>query len=135
MTKEEKIKEAYGEHWQSFNLSAKKCALNNNGWIGQLLEHAPKGIELDIYKMTFRPKILDVIEHNNGWTTVLSEKDYPIENYLRVEFILRDGTHLYGRYEKRMGGIFVDESKRFEHPEHKDVTHWQKILSFNYPIY
>ncbi len=77
MTKEEKIQEAYGDKWESINLAGKKCALKNDGWIGSIIDHAPKGIDLDFADYTFRPKSLRGIKCNNGWVKIYRENDMP----------------------------------------------------------
>lgn len=87
MTKEEKIKEAYGDKWELFNGSAKQCALKNNGWISPILEHSPKDIELDRGdKNIYRPKSLRGIENNNGWNLIedldISDNEYVL--FLRM---------------------------------------------------
>lgn len=80
MTKEEKIILSYGNYWDEFNDSSKNCALNNNGWISSILDHAPDNLDLDFKHYCYRPKELNGIEDNNGWTKIESEEDLPIEN-------------------------------------------------------
>jgi hypothetical protein len=77
MTKEEKIQEAYGVHWEGFNLTAKRCALSHFGFIGNILENPPKNIELEHKMGAFRPKSLEGIENNNGWVKIQTEEDLP----------------------------------------------------------
>lgn len=95
MTKEEKIQEAYGDHWDNFIYEAKKCAWNNNGWISQLIAHAPEGIELDFDRYTYRPKSLRGIEHNHGWRKIESDEDLPLhgDSYI-AGYLLWDGSFM-----------------------------------------
>jgi len=69
MTKEEKIQESYGKHWEKLHPIAKKCALDNYGWISSLLGNPPKDLCLDFDEAfrIYRPKSLEGIEENNGW--------------------------------------------------------------------
>ncbi len=71
MTKQESIKEAYGEYY-------KKCNPNENGWIDydiwfQLIGHK---IDYDysLNQMFIRPKSLSGIENNNGWDKFNNEQ-------------------------------------------------------------
>ncbi len=142
MTKQEKIQEAYGEHWDFF-----KEKVNENGWIkdrefwgawpegGSKINWQTTDHDNDYYD-TRRPFSLKGIEYNNGWIKIQSENDLPKED-CRCEFIKHTGTQFYGRFENRMGGLFVDESRRFEHPETRteSVTHWKLILTSVKPIY
>ena len=66
MTKQEKIIEAYGEYWKDFHQVGKSSALKHNGWIGSIIEHAPKGLELDFYKLAFRPKVKLILDGISG---------------------------------------------------------------------
>ena len=94
MTKEEKIKEAYGEHWEGFNLTAKRCALSHFGFIGNILEHPPKNIELEHKMGAFRPKSLEGIEYNNGWIRIESEGQYDeLENGEYEWFNIENGKY------------------------------------------
>ncbi len=77
-TKEEVIKDAYGEYYDI-------CNPNKNGWSvkrkGVGFEQLKTEIELEYDKpnnaYAFRPKSLNGIESNNGWISINSEKDLP----------------------------------------------------------
>ena len=89
MTKQEKIQEAYGEHWEA----VKDCVDENGYWKGsQNYDETHKSNEI-IYKKLRRkrmfkdcgdwgvykiiPKSLQGIETNNGWIKIESEDDLP----------------------------------------------------------
>ena len=75
MTKEQKIKEAYGEYYS-------QCKPDENGWstydswfkyIGNKIDYEYSDNRI----MNIRPKSLSGIETNNGWDKIESEKDLP----------------------------------------------------------
>ncbi|MGL5235214.1 MAG: hypothetical protein ACRC8Z_10760 [Empedobacter falsenii] len=88
MTKEEKIKEAYSEHWETV-----KDFVDENGWLNskELYRDVGNskrliGLTLDIcnpydpkYCYYKRPVSLSGIENNNGWIKIESEADLPKE--------------------------------------------------------
>lgn len=124
MTKEEKIKEAYCEHWEDLHPQAKKSALENNGWIASIIEHAPKKIDLEFNKMTFRPKSLQRIENNNGWIKIEREEDFPKES--DDYHICIENKDLSIAYFDKHDGWFI------ACPE---ITHYQPITKPKPPIY
>lgn len=81
MTKQEKIQEAYGEHWEWV-----LCYVDSDGWC-----HARKSIRFDEIKKDieietnkddsywWRPKSLQGIGTNNGWIKIEGEDDLPNE--------------------------------------------------------
>jgi len=77
MTKQEKIKQGYGIY---SDIALGLC--DENGWIkgSEYYTYFPqnkdKKIGIDEY-IYFRPKSLQGIEDNNGWTKIESEKDLP----------------------------------------------------------
>jgi hypothetical protein len=85
MTKEGKIKEAYGEHWDLV-----KDYVERNGWItvSDLLHlklPIAKIIDCDIEDVrAYRPKSLRGIENNNGWTKIETKEDLPEFGYYEV---------------------------------------------------
>lgn len=135
MTKQEKIQHVYGKYWSEW-----KEDINDNGFLETTLPLPNimiKELELKRHTIcTYTPIELIGIEDNNGWTKIESESDLPKED-CRCEFIKESGKKLYGRFENRMGGLFIDESLRFESPEYRteSITHWKKIESFQLPIY
>jgi hypothetical protein len=133
MTKEEKIKEAYGEFWENFHPAAKKCALNKNGWITSIMEHAPQGLDLEFDGiMTFRPKSLQGLEENNEWIKILSEEDLPkhtieyhVVRYKRLEKALYRGSNRW----------LITGNDYPKTTEFHAITHYQEIKVPNQPIY
>lgn len=85
MTKEEKIKEAYGEYWELFSYKEQDLILKNNGWVNKF--NHPLHFEMvNFYEIetlaygvgtSWRPKSLQGIENNNGWIQIESENDLP----------------------------------------------------------
>jgi len=80
MTKEETIKNAYGEHWESL-----KEFVDDDGWCKKRIEHEERMLKKDIIDVQivghgqyfYRPKSLQGIETNNGWKKIESEADLP----------------------------------------------------------
>jgi len=82
MTKEEKIKEAYKEHWESV-----KDYVNNDGWcswkwckpeniiIRKSLNEQSDGCG------SWRPKSLEGLENNNGWIELIKNENIPSGYY------------------------------------------------------
>lgn len=135
-SKEEVIREAYGEFYDV-------CSPDKNGWT--LTDESKAGYEflddkieyLDFdYFNEWRPKSLKGIENNNGWIIIENKNSLPKKD-CRCEFIKYSGEHLYGRFENRMSGLFIDESKRFESPEHRpeSISHYKEIHQFSPPLY
>ena len=125
MTKEEKIKEAYGfiNEWICGNGWASYFA--DEGWEGGV---EPFG-EYDIRNKTddyfeWRPKSLQGIEDNNGWIKIESEEDLP-EKGIDCHFILKSGVT----------GIFtnLDDSEYLTLKNR--ATHYQPIQKPKPPIY
>lgn len=76
MTKEEKIKEAYGKHWQN----VKNC-ICENGWVNRDVLIIDDINDFDTKSFftindSVRPKSLKGIETNNGWIKIESEEQY-----------------------------------------------------------
>ncbi|UYW02099.1 hypothetical protein K5I29_04140 [Flavobacterium agricola] len=126
MTKEDKIKEAWGclmpEH-----------GVKENGWTAEQilnkdLEKYRYGKFDLVYSKTgafARPKSLQGIETNNGWVKIESEADLPKEN---------------GKYlTYRKNGIIIEEYFYLSHPyswqKFYNVTHYQPIEKPKPPIY
>ena len=121
MTKQEKIKESYGEHWDSLKEHVNERGwLNSRTWLGDCgntkVYHILKGLHLDCmdsyhrdYCYIFRPKSLSGIENNNGWNRIedgvfpedeetvlwLNNENYEFENasLLHCDFNFKDYTH------------------------------------------
>lgn len=149
MTKEEKIKEAYGKNWEIV-----KDKVNKDGWIKdrefifsdfiepidwQTTDHD------DEYYDTRRPMKLKGIENNNGWVKIESEIDLPKENiecFFRVvvnERYCNAGVYINnGRFRVKSSltnseNFFtVDDVIRNYFPK---VTHYKVIEKPQPPIY
>nr|WP_297310389.1 hypothetical protein [uncultured Flavobacterium sp.] len=86
MTKEEKIKEAYGEYYETV-----KNYIDDNGWcvlnvsqkepINFFAHHGKTEWKPIKERVCWRPKSLQGIEDNNSWIKVESEADLPKESY------------------------------------------------------
>lgn len=130
MTKEEKIKEAWGEHY-----ALVKNKLSPNGsleysecWelFGEMEFYENKKYKFltNDFEGNYQPKSLEGIENNNGWTKIESETDNPKENGM-YHVYYSDGTI----------------SSRFYHNKHNDwsnepkATHYKPIEKPKPPIY
>lgn len=135
MTKEEKIKEAWDNllrNIKNYKLTKKQYDLN--GWVNldtlslmvrsYLADNQSSELDLNVKNNTIRPKSLQGIEDNNGWTRIESEDDLPKENGM---------YHVY-----YSDGVI---SSRFYHAKHNDwlnepkATHYQPIVKPKPPIY
>jgi len=141
MTKEERIK----SEWDKFGISEN---IDVDGWADMYVVAGINTLsdrfhykEYSEHSNNFetilcRPKSISGIENNNGWIKIESEEDLPKQD-IRCEFIKDNGKQLYGRFENRMGGLFIDESRRFESPEYRteSVTHYQPIEKLPSPLH
>lgn len=147
MTKQEKIKESYGNYFELCNPEM------NNGWSvkrkGIGFEQLKKKIELEYNQphnaYAFRPKSLSGIENNNGWIKIENESDLPKENiecFFRVvvhERYCNAGVYINnGRFRVKSSltnseNFFtVDDVIRNYFPK---VTHYKIIEKPQPPIY
>lgn len=112
MTKEEKIKEAYGEHWRKA-----QHYVDEYGWIrwdklwaiGMFKESQLEWKDISKF---YRPIMLQGIENNNGWS-VLNEESY--EN-------LENDYYMW--YNNENGDWEIDD---LSVTHLKNYTHFQKI--------
>ena len=147
-TKEEVIKEAYGEYWDLFFSLIKDRILFNNGNLDYFL--LPKDIRdatekicdirshKSIFECTktdegtprfFRPKSLKGIENNNGWTKNESEEDLPKEDVMyRLGFFISSDKFYQDSnpYSLKTALCALKESH---------YTHYQQIPEFKPPIF
>jgi hypothetical protein len=73
MTKQDKIQEAYGEHWDKV-----KEIVSHDGWVGALsLIPYFEVSEIDFINSKQRLLSLRGIENNNGWVKIYCENDIP----------------------------------------------------------
>ena len=133
MTKQEKIQEAYGKHWETV-----KNLVDHNGWVNLLETTIPNprnGIEglkmetLNEYHPKYcyykRAKSIGGIEDNNGWTKIESYEDLPkVDNWY---FTISKGR------ENHIDCEFFTENRKWTW-EHF-VTHFQPIKKPKPPIY
>jgi len=130
MTKQEKIKEAYGEYYEHF-----KPYLQENG------ELALSNIDSELWEIvdeldfvSFRNgystlKSLQGIEDNNGWIKIESEEDLP-KNVIDCWFKTDSDYILLGYFSTR--NFFVNDGNDVEL---RFVTHYQPIEKPQPPIY
>lgn len=132
MTKEEKIRESYGDYWDKINQQVKDCALKNNGWINSILEHPPTDVELEFGDYTFRPLSLQGIEDNNGWIKIESEDDLPKKT---IEYhVLKNGSLSKALYAGK-NRWFTKDNNFPKTTEIQGITHYQEIIIPQPPIY
>lgn len=133
MTKEEKIKEAYGLLWDIMPEKAKNDALRDFGFICTddfyLITNGYNFSEIETKEKTLhfsyhRPKSLQGIEDNNGWIKIESEDDLPKEEGLYFT-MRRDKTKV------EITHFFHELSKEFK----KVATHYKPIVKPKPPIY
>lgn len=104
MTKQEKIKEAYGKDWEIV-----KNNVDENGWLDPYfnLKYFESFLDCDVErnKNLFRPIILKSVENNNGWIKIETEEQYnKLENGLYEWYNIEtkeqtiSDLHKFGRY-------------------------------------
>ena len=132
-SKQEVIQEA----WEQWGIPYSEKYVDANGFIAmkQDLPEIVYGALLDIrysaeghkdfdYKGgLYRPKSLQGIENNNGWTRIESESDLPKENMVFMECITKLG------YQATHHFMIGDEKYMVEKYSH------YKLMPFNPPIY
>lgn len=118
MTKEEKIKEAYGLMYET-----NKSKINEDGWCSGVFNLPNTHIELyRSERLYWRPKSLEGLESNNGWIAVEREKELP-----------RQMVHLYDlNTETEWIGFLYNDYGFFAQPS---ATHYQPIIKPKPPIY
>jgi hypothetical protein len=124
MTKEEVIKAAYGEHWESFSNEVKKCALNNDGYIyNSILEPKDLSLETHQYILGFkwRPISLSGIENNNGWIKIEMESDMPKQRGTDDIYIIDE-----------LGEVQVASSKLLN--DRQIFNYWKATITHYQPI-
>lgn len=138
MTKEEKIKEAYGDLWEKV-----KDNIDTDGFVQfKIISHGVTNkmhyewdFDLDYLSVEtsgyspdikWRPVSLSGIETNNGWTKIESEEDLP-KHMIGCDFIV-SGIGFCGYF---VDGNFYEATGRLR----KNVTHYQPFEKRKYPIY
>jgi hypothetical protein len=132
MTKQEKIREAYGEHFE-----AVKDYVDENGWcdlsIMPLKWKISEINDIDIEDFTwFRPKSLAGIEDNNGWIKIESEDDLPISTIMY--HVVLNGKKSKALYAGK-NRWFVNGNDFPKTTEIHGITHYQPIIETKPPIY
>lgn len=136
MTKQEKIKEAFGDSWNLLTHSMQQHILNVHHWVDRSrnrMNLSPKdlgfdeGTECEVHCEFWRPIALKGIEDNNGWIKIESMDSFPVEEMLCITGILIEGIFHYGslRRRKRIDLIHMWQSA--------ELTHYIKFESK--PIY
>ena len=132
MTKEDKIKEAYGEYWESV-----KLLTDENGFICQSTLFFPETVMMDKMEIQvkpfppdgrcyWRPMTLKGIENNNGWIKIENEKDLPKEKGLKCLFLNKNNMHTTYISDD----VLYDSDWFF-----RRYTHWKIKNEFKYPLY
>ena len=138
MTKQEKIQEAYGEHWDKV-----KDFVDKNGWVEftwtgreswRGVSHSFLNISDELidradhygtgnYK--WRLKSLNGLENNNGWIKIESEADLPKKEYETfLIYTSKTKTQAVDVFYKNKAGWWMEK-----------VTHYQPIISPLLPVY
>lgn len=128
MTKEEKIKEAYGETYEGL-----RNYIDVNGWVNQNKTKRSyfNSLEFNDKQNSMRPLELKGIESNNGWIKIESESDLPKEE-LDCHFIFKQNDKKYQTF-----GVWDNKLKSFWSGALRInyVTHYQPIQKPESPIY
>jgi len=132
MTKEEKIKEAYGEYLDRFNPSLL------DGWSTTCFS---ENIDKDIFDeedtgyfgyLRLRPKSLQGIENNNGWTKIETKEDLPkLGGEYDVVIRGKMGRATYLRNDRWL----VDENDYPKTTSIHLITHYQEKIRRELPLY
>ena len=129
MTKEEKIKEAWGENWSKISKENQKKALKNNGFVSQYYEDLLSKETICRKLFDVRPKSLQGIETNNGWIKIESEDDLP--KYIVDCWIIYKDKICLSLYQSKH---FVLKSE-FSLLPFNLISHYQPIEKPKPPIY
>jgi len=123
MTKEERIQEAYGEHWEII-----KNYVDKDGWLdGKPCDNDLSRVYNNLFDDcdrefdTIRPKSLQGVENNNGWIKIEKEEDLPKEKGVFLIY------HITGSSEIYSGNMNMSSLKNY--------THYQLIKEPQPPIY
>jgi hypothetical protein len=130
MTKQEKIKEAYGEYWETVRDYVDKNGWCNTYWNLFLISDREQKPAREPLK--WRPKSLAGLEHNNGWIKIESEDDLP---KLTIEYhVVLNGKKSKALYAGK-NRWFVNENDFPKTTEIHGITHYQPIVEPELPIY
>ena len=145
MTKQEKIQEAYGQHWETV-----KEFVDDNGWIRHYLGtpliflqyHADNKYlfdnkvenKPDMFLVFIRPKSLLGIEDNNGWIKIESEADLPKESYGKYHVFTKEPIYSDEPKSQNIEEFWGDDKNKTDWWI-KNITHYQPIIKPLTPIY
>ena len=127
--KEQKIKEAYGEHWETV-----KDYVDKKGWLNKRVFQIKDISYEDLNMICLHanghclPDCLQGIETNNGWIRIESEADLPKENGLF--FVMHKDNKTSPINEFFIVGDMYQENIWMQY-----FTHYQPITKPNPPIY
>jgi hypothetical protein len=136
MTKQEKIKEAYGEYWEEI-----RSFVNDEGYFDNIRFSELKNYRVkldycdfdmnnnDFYVPMWRPKSLQGIENNNGWIKIESEADFPKETRNTQYHVFKFSN----QYKHIINNFSESEVKYLW--EQEEITHYQPITKPQPPIY
>lgn len=133
MTKEEKIKEAYGEHYEKI-----KDYIYSDGWLDKLVFAVTDISYEDVAVQPFvhppgtfcRPKSLEGIENNNGWIKIESESDLPKEKF-NYSFVYCLKPEIISSVQNNI----VRNDQLEELFEDEWITHYKPVTKSAAPIY
>ncbi|MDV4010014.1 hypothetical protein CMT57_09255 [Elizabethkingia anophelis] len=122
-SKHEAIKAAYGEYWEKVKDCVRDCGVLidplTSADVDQYISENKENLEFidtDIY----RPKALNGIERNNGWTIIEDEKPEISGEYW--------ATTVYGRIRRLYFSKWEDEWQEITNNSiSHTVSHWQNI--------
>lgn len=123
MTKQEKIKEAWGVHF-GYDIDELGWRESNVGRLGWDIDYF-EIIQKDDYLFLIRPKSLQGIEDNNGWIKIESEDDLPKDN--GNYWVVIQG-HKYPI------SVWYENTSNY-HAAWVNFTHYQLIIKPKPPIY
>lgn len=137
MTKEEKIQEAWGEHYEVF-----KEFISDNGWVDFKKAYGDRGLMLSLKNIPLevmdnydpkycywkRPFSLSGIENNNGWIKINNKEDLPKEGTV---------NHVFWNNEIIIVEMLEGHSKEkaFKEWNDKGFTYFRPIEKPKPPIY
>lgn len=125
MTKQDVIKNAYGEHWEKV-----KDVVTNDGFIPNwhYVQYGILDCELKIMdgSLNYRPKTLQGIEDNNGWIKIESKNDLPKERIV---------CWWFDKHQGEICGEFLNNGKDEVNFILANATHYQPIIKPKPPIY
>lgn len=128
MTKEEKIKEAYGKYWELVkDLVRPDGSLSEAVWMGSGMEMIPYQ---DYSTGYLRPLSLVGIEDNNGWIKIESESDLPKEKF-NYSFVYCLKPEIISSVQNNI----VRNDQLEELFEDEWITHYKPVSEPTTPIY